>query len=66
MSKASVAKKLKQYEVGRLRFAQAGDPDNYDRHLVFDHAVSPENASQRERFEPSPARCATCSPSAGC
>jgi starch phosphorylase len=51
MSKASVAKKLKQYEVGGFRFAHAGDPDNYDRHLVFDHAVSPENASQRERFE---------------
>jgi starch phosphorylase len=51
MSKASVAKKLKQYEVGGFQFANAGDPDNYDRHLVFDHVVSPENASQRERFE---------------
>src|SRR5262245_9546079 len=51
MTKASVAKKLKQYEVGGLQFAKAGDPDNYDRHLVFDHAIAPENACQRERFE---------------
>jgi starch phosphorylase len=51
MTKASVAKKLKQYEVGGLQFAKVGDPDGYDRHLVFDHAVSPEKASQRERFE---------------
>jgi starch phosphorylase len=51
MTKASVAKKLKQYEVGGLQFANAGDPDGYDRHLVFDHVVSPEKACQRERFE---------------
>ena len=38
----------KQYESDSFRFT---DPEHYDRHLVFDHAVSPENASQRERFE---------------
>ena len=49
MTKASVARKLKQYEVGGFQFANAGDPDGYDRHLVFDHAISRENASQLYR-----------------
>ena len=39
---------LEHYKCGRLTFA---DSDNYDRHLVFDHAISHENASHRERFE---------------
>jgi starch phosphorylase len=39
---------LKQYETGPLRLTNG---DTYDRHLVFDHAVSMESASQRERFE---------------
>src|SRR5688572_20624702 len=39
---------LKRYENGQFRFA---GEDYYDRHLVFDHAVAPEDASQRERFE---------------
>src|SRR4029077_16239466 len=30
---------------------QLTNGDTYDRHLVFDHAVTPEHASQRERFE---------------
>src|SRR4051794_2869502 len=44
----SSAATRKQYECGPLHFD--GD-DNYDRHLVFDHAVALEQASQRERFE---------------
>jgi starch phosphorylase len=39
---------LELYKCGRLTFA---DSDNYDRHLVFDHAISLENATHRERFE---------------
>jgi starch phosphorylase len=39
---------LAQYECGPLRFS---DSDTYDRHVVFDHAVSMENAGDRERFE---------------
>jgi glycogen phosphorylase len=39
---------LDQYEVGPVRL-HAGD--DYDRHLVFDHVVSLEDADQRERFE---------------
>jgi starch phosphorylase len=39
---------LKQYECGPFHFA---DSDYYDRHLVFDHVVPIEDASQRERFE---------------
>ena len=39
---------LKQYEVGPVRLR---GEDDYDRHLVFDHVVSLENADQRERFE---------------
>lgn len=31
--------------------ASTSDLNSYDRHLVLDHVVSPENASQRERFE---------------
>ena len=37
------------YECGPLRFANADDI--YDRRVVFDHAVSLEKASDRERFE---------------
>src|SRR5262245_42374560 len=43
-----MSKILKQYEVGPFQFHEA---DYYDRHLVFDHAVAMEHASQRERFE---------------
>jgi glycogen phosphorylase len=39
---------LKRYECGPLRF---DSDDYYDRHLLFDHVVSPEKASVRERFE---------------
>jgi starch phosphorylase len=42
---------LKQYECGAFRFTDKADHDYYDRHLVFDHVVSVESASQRERFE---------------
>lgn len=35
----------------RLRFTSNGPQSAYDRHLVFDHVVSAENATQRERFE---------------
>jgi starch phosphorylase len=51
MSKTSAPKKLKQYECGEFRFTDKADHDYYDRHLVFDHVVSVEHASQRERFE---------------
>src|SRR5262245_39432346 len=39
---------LKDYECGPLQLPK---DDAYDRHLVFDHAVAPEDATQRERFE---------------
>jgi starch phosphorylase len=39
---------LALYQRGPLRFT---DTHNYDRHVVFDHAVSMETASARERFE---------------
>jgi starch phosphorylase len=42
---------LKQYECGGFRFTEKADAEYYDRHLVFDHAVAPENAGHRERFE---------------
>ncbi|HEX5078529.1 MAG TPA: glycogen/starch/alpha-glucan phosphorylase [Geminicoccaceae bacterium] len=41
-------KLLEQYEVGSVRLR---GEDDYDRHLVFDHVVTPEDADQRERFE---------------
>src|SRR5438046_3043219 len=45
---ATIALNLEQYECGPLQFR---DADAYDRHVVFDHAVRLENASQRDRFE---------------
>ena len=39
---------LELYECGPLRLAAT---DSYDRHLMFDHAVTLESASPRERFE---------------
>jgi starch phosphorylase len=50
MSSETVAAGLKQYECGPLRFSDRADPDYYDRHVVFDHAVWLEHANQRERF----------------
>jgi starch phosphorylase len=51
MTTKSAAGELKQYECGGFHFGDVAHPDNYDRHLVFDHVVAVENASQRERFE---------------
>ena len=43
------ARSLALYECGPLRFTDT--EDLYDRHVVFDHAVSLEKAGDRERFE---------------
>jgi starch phosphorylase len=51
MATKTAKEPLKQYECGSFKFADKADPDFYDRHVVFDHAVSLEKASQRERFE---------------
>ena len=51
MIKTSSPKKLKQYECGTLRFTDKAHQDAYERHLILDHVVAPENASQRERYE---------------
>jgi starch phosphorylase len=51
MSNVVAQNQLKQYENGALRFTDGEDFDEYDRHLVFDHVVSEQEASQRERFE---------------
>ena len=48
MRKETGKSSLELYECGPLHF---GGTDAYDRHLVFDHAVALESASQRERFE---------------
>lgn len=50
MAKA-ISKKLKQYETDEFRFTSKATHDHYDRHLVFDHVISREDANQRERFE---------------
>src|SRR5574341_255631 len=44
MVRRSAPKDLKQYECGRFRFSDRATPENYDRHLVFDHVVSVEDA----------------------
>jgi starch phosphorylase len=41
-------RQLDLYECGPLKLSNA---DGYDRHVVFDHAVSLEEASHRQRFE---------------
>lgn len=51
MSYISMTDRLSQYSCGRLPIVGGTDHDAYDRHLVFGHAVPPEHASQRERFE---------------
>lgn len=48
VSKKTDLRALARYECGQLSFTGT---DNYDRHVVFDHAVSMEDASERERFE---------------
>ncbi len=45
-----IAKALEQYECGPVRFS--GDENaSYERHLVFDNVIDPENANPRQRFE---------------
>src|SRR4051812_31736905 len=51
MTKITTPRKLQQSENGGVRFTDKADRDGYDRHPIFDHAVSVETASQRERFE---------------
>jgi starch phosphorylase len=51
MTTTTAPKNLTQYECGPFRFTDEVGGDDYDRHLVFDHAVSVERATQRERFE---------------
>lgn len=51
MTMTATQRPLKQYECGAFRFTDRENNEHYDRHLVFDHVVSPEEANQRERFE---------------
>jgi starch phosphorylase len=52
MARASISQKPKQRKAAMHHMdGQGVDPGCYDRHLLLDHAVSLENASQRERFE---------------
>jgi hypothetical protein len=48
-SRKTGAPDLAVYQCGPLRFTDAEDV--YDRHVAFDHAVSLENADERERFQ---------------
>src|SRR5690242_18777362 len=50
-STIDISKLRQQFESGSLRFTDGQDFDSYDRHLVFDHVVSEQEASQRDRFE---------------
>src|SRR4051812_6971281 len=51
MATKTTAKKNKPNERAAFRFPLETDDKSYDRHLVFDHVVTLENATQRERFE---------------
>jgi starch phosphorylase len=42
---------LARFECGDFRFAAGPNQEYYDRHLVFDHIVSLDSATQRDRFE---------------
>lgn len=46
----NASKLLQQYGTGTIQFAGSEDA-LYDRHLVFDRAIDPKVASNRERFE---------------
>jgi len=41
----------KQYECGAIKLTENAANDGYDRHVVFDQAISLKEASQRDRFE---------------
>ncbi len=45
------SEKLKKYESSGFSVTDPGDHEGYDRHLVFDHAIPADAASQRQRFE---------------
>jgi starch phosphorylase len=51
MSKTKTKKPAKESEQPAVRSDDKSKFSEYDRHLLFDHVVSPESASQRERFE---------------
>jgi starch phosphorylase len=54
MSKTTTHKapqQLKKHQPGAFVLTSTSDGDLYDRHVIFDHVVSMEQASQRERFE---------------
>ncbi|HET6424652.1 MAG TPA: glycogen/starch/alpha-glucan phosphorylase [Planctomycetaceae bacterium] len=51
MARISKRSALKQYECGALPLTRHGQKDHYERHLVFDHLVTLEAASPRQRFE---------------
>jgi starch phosphorylase len=51
MTRISAPKKSLPDEFGKYHPVDKAQRDTYDRHLVFDHVVATENASQRERFE---------------
>jgi starch phosphorylase len=45
-----IAQELRQYECGPVRFS--GDENaSYERHLVFDNVVDPDEATPRQQFE---------------
>ena len=48
ISRSTSAQNLARYQCGLL---PVGKTDSYDSHVVFDHGVSLEDASHRERFE---------------
>ena len=50
-TKAAQATNLHRYECGPFQFTDHSGRDGYDRHVAFDHVVTLEEASQRERFE---------------
>ena len=50
MNSKKAASALSQYNCGPVPLSSSLE-HAYDRRLAFDHIVSRENASQRERFE---------------
>jgi starch phosphorylase len=51
MTKKSAPRTATQPKSGAARLPEKAAQDSYERYLVFDHVVSAENASQRDRFE---------------
>src|SRR5688572_24157997 len=51
MATAAFSRRSTQTDGDSLSFPGADEFGGYDKHLLFDHVVAPEDATERDRFE---------------